>query len=80
MTLAVAWPDRTHEQQPWWRRWGRRSALALRLWQRGLARRRFVNRARAETSDPEVLADMGIRQPRTSPVDRWIAAMLWHQH
>ena len=79
MTLAVGWPDRTHKQQPRWRRWGRRSALALRLWQRGLARRRFVSRVMAETRDRDMLSDMGIRPERPSQVERWIMAMLWHQ-
>jgi hypothetical protein len=34
----------------------------------------------AETHDPEVLADMGIHAQSRSHVERWVAAMLWHQH
>lgn len=58
----------------------RRLSVLLRLWQRRLARRRFERRVLAETQDPALLLDIGIRVQRPSHVERWILAMLWHQH
>lgn len=78
MTLLVGW-DGAGKGTAWGRQ-ARRLATSLRLWQRGLARRRLVSRVMAETHDPEVMADMGIRAARPSHAERWIAAMLWHQH
>lgn len=78
MTLLAGW-DGAGGRPAWGRRL-RRLAVGLRLWQRGLARRRLVNRVLAETPDPEVLADMGIAPRRAGHTERWIAAMLWHQH
>lgn len=78
MTLVVTWPDRTQKGR---RRRNalRRLALALRVWERRLARRRFVYRVAAKTRDRDVLADMGPAAGRPSHVERWIAAMLWHR-
>ena len=58
----------------------RRLSVLLRFWQRRPARRRFERRVLAETQDPELLLDIGIRAQRPSHVERWITAMLWHQH
>ena len=79
MTLVagskVGYSGRPESRRALWR-----LTMALRLWQRRLAHRRFVSRVLAETQDPELLADIGIPTPRPSQVERWVMAMLWHQH
>ena len=80
MTMVLAWPDRSSSERPASRRLLRRLMISLRLAPRRLARRRFVNRVMAETRDPAVLAELGIRPERPSHVERWVATMLWHQH
>lgn len=79
MTLVagskVGYAGRPESRRALWR-----PTMALRLWQRRLAHRRFVRRVLAETQDPALLADMGIPSPRPSQVERWVMAMLWHQH
>jgi hypothetical protein len=45
-----------------------------------MARRRLVNRVMAETRDPAILAELDIRPATRSHTERWVAAMLWHQH
>jgi hypothetical protein len=79
MTLTLEWPHSTskHALSP---RQLRRPILILRLWRRRLAHRRFIRRVLAETHDPRVLADLRIRPGRPSDLERWIMAMLWHQH
>lgn len=80
MTTIVNWQDRDVSVQPVWHTWQRRLTVSLRLWQRRMARRRFVNRVLAETRDPALLEDVGIRPQGQGHTERWIAAMLWHQH
>jgi hypothetical protein len=80
MTMVVAWPDRSSRERSAWQRLQRRIAVSLRLWQRRRTRRRFVNAVLATTSDPAALADLGIGPAGPSHIQRWIAAMLRHQH
>lgn len=80
MTMVVAWPDSNSSERPAWQRLVRRLVISIRLAPRRLARRRFVNRVMAETRDPAVLAELGIRPGRPSHTERWVSAMLWHQH
>lgn len=80
MTMVVTWPDRNARRHTAWDRLLRRLAVSLRLWARRRARRRLVNLVLAETDDPRILADLGIGPVRSRHVERWIMAMLWHQH
>jgi hypothetical protein len=80
MAIVMAWPDRANRRKAAWGLLVRRVAVSSRLWARRRARRRFVNRVLAETNDPRILADLGIRPVPTPHVERWITAMLWHQH
>ena len=79
MTMVLTWPDRRTRNRPTRGRLLRRLAVLLRLVARRQARRRVINRVLAETHDPEALADIGIRVPPPSPVERWVGAMLWHR-
>ena len=77
MTMVVTWPDRDARRQAAWDRLLRRLAVSSRL----RARRRFVNRgALAETHDSRIFADPGIGRTRPRHLERWIMAMLCHQH
>lgn len=80
MTIVVTWPDRHAPRHAAWDRLLRRLAVSSRLWARRHARRRFVNRVLAETHDPRILADLGIGPVRPHYVERWMMAMLYHQH
>ena len=80
MTLVLGSTDRYTHRHPQPHRALRRLSVLLRLWQRRLARRRFERRVLAETQDPALLIDIGIRIERPNHVERWIMAMLWHQH
>jgi hypothetical protein len=80
MAIVMAWPDRATRRRAAWGLLVRRVAVSSRLWARRRARRRFVNRVLAETNDPRILADLGIHPDRTPHVERWMTAMLWHQH
>jgi hypothetical protein len=80
MAIVMAWPDRATRRRTAWGLLVRRVAVSLRLWARRRARRRFVNKVLAETNDPRILADLGIRPVPTPHVERWMTAMLWHQH
>lgn len=80
MAIVMAWPDRATRRRAAWGLLVRRVAVSSRLWERRRARRRFVNKVLAETSDPRILADLGIRPVPTPHVERWMTAMLWHQH
>ena len=80
MTMVVTWPDRKARRSSVWDRLLRRLAVLSRLWARRAARRRFVNRVLAETHDPRILVDLGIGPVRPRHVERWMMAMLYHQH
>ena len=80
MTLVIGSTGRYTHQHPQRHPALRRLSVLLRLWQRRLVRRRFERRVLAETQNPELLRDIGIRAQRPSHVERWIMAMLWHQH
>ena len=80
MTLVIGSADRYADRHVQRHPALRRLAVLLRLWQRRLAWRRFERRVLAETQNPELLIDVGIRVGRPSHVERWIMAMLWHQH
>lgn len=80
MTMVVNWPDRNARWHAAWERLLRRIAVSARLRARRHARRRFVNRVLAETHDPRILADLGIGPARPRPVERWLLAVLCHQH
>ncbi len=80
MTLAIGATDRYTQWRSPRQTALRRLSVLLRLWQRRLARRRFERRVLAETQDPELLRDIGIRTQGPNHVERWIMAMLWHQH
>jgi hypothetical protein len=73
MTMVVNWPDRDVRRHA---ALLRRLVVSSRLW----ARRRFVKRVLAETHDPRIFADLGIGRVRPRHVERWIMAMLCHQH
>lgn len=80
MTMVVNLQDLDVPVQPVWHAWQRRLTVSLRLWQRRLARRRFQYRVLAETRNPALLEDAGIRLRGEGDTERWIKAMLWHQH
>lgn len=80
MTMVVAWPGRNARRHAAWDRLLRRLSVSSRLWARRRARRRFVTRVLAETDDPRILADLGIDPVRPHHVERWMMAMLDHQH
>ena len=80
MTLVLGSTNRYTHRPPQRHPALRRLSVLLRLWQHRLARRRFERRVLAETQDPELLADIGIRAQRPNHVELWIMAMLWHQH
>ena len=80
MTMVVAWPDRRARRHSAWDRLLRRLSISSRLWARRQARHRFVSRVLAETDDPSILADLGIGAVRPRHVERWMMAMLYHQH
>jgi hypothetical protein len=80
MTMVVAWPGRNAGRHAAWDRWLRRFSISSRLWVRRRARRRFVTRILSATRDPRILADLGIDPVRQRHVERWVMAMLDHQH
>jgi hypothetical protein len=80
MTMVVTWPDGNAQKHPGWDRLIRRLSVSSRLWARRHARRRFASRILAETRDPRILADLGMGPVRPRHVERWIMAMLYHQH
>jgi hypothetical protein len=80
MALVAGWTDRVAHGRPWWRRRLLRLAGLFHSWQRRLARRRFVGSVLTQTADPAILADIGIEPADKRHVERWIMAMLWHQH
>ena len=80
MALVAGWIDHVAHGRPLWRRSLWRLAGLFRRWQGRLARRRFVSGVLTQTTDPAVLADIGIEPAEKRDVELWIAAMLWHQH
>lgn len=80
MAMAVTWADSKAERHPEWVRLVRRLSVSLRLWARRRARRRFVRSVLAETAEPRMLADVGIRLVQPGHVERWAKAMVYHQH
>lgn len=79
-SMVLEWPGRrTRRRSAGNRLWCRLAALP-RLWARQRARRRFVNQVLAETHDPRLLADIGLDPVQTPHVERWVMAMLYHQH
>lgn len=80
MTIVMTWPDHHARRHAARDRTLRRLAVLSALWARRYARRRFVNRVLAETQDPRTLVDLGIGPARPRHVERWLMAMLYHQH
>jgi hypothetical protein len=80
MTTVVIWPDRDAPRHAAWGGLLRRLDVSVRLWGRRRARRRFVNQVLAETRDPRILGDLGISTVPQPDVERWVTAILWHQH
>lgn len=79
MTVVI-WRDRKAPRNGAWDGFVRHLYVAIRLWGRRRAQRRFVNQLLAETRDPRILGDLGIVPVRQPHVERWITAILWHQH
>lgn len=80
MTMVVTLPDRNAREHAAWERLLRRLHAKSRLWARRRARRRFFRAVLAENHDPRILLDLGIGPVRLTHVERWVMAMLWHQH
>jgi hypothetical protein len=80
MALVSGWTDGVVHGRPWWRRSLFRLAGLFHRRQLRLAQRRLVCSVMAETTDPAALADIGIDATERRDVERWIMAMLWHQH
>lgn len=79
MTMAAAWADRNASDYSAWKRSARRLMVSLRLVRRRMAHRRLVNQILAQSDDPAVLVELGIRQRPSAHTERWIAAMVRHQ-
>jgi hypothetical protein len=79
-TLPISPPSASPWRRPLAMRWplGRLTAR-LRLLRRAQARRALLALVLAETSDPRLIEDAGLRPPGPSLLDLWARSLLGHR-